>query len=86
MKKDINKLFNLQGLLVDKIEFNNKKNKKGEILIWVRNPRKFVKCPHCGQSTKRIHQVKYRLIRHGILDAKIIVLNVNIAERYLQKK
>ncbi len=72
MKKDINKLFNLQGLLVDKIEFDNK-NKSGEILIQVRNPRRFVKCPHCGKSTKRIHQVKYRLIRHGILDTKIIV-------------
>jgi len=73
MKKYTNKLFNLQGLLSDRIEFNDE-NK--QIIVYVRSPRKFAKCPYCLKSTKRIHQTSNRLIKHGILDYKIVILDL----------
>ena len=65
MKKYTNKLFNLQGVLTGKIEFDDKKR---QIIISARGPSKFAKCPFCGGSTKRIHKTSNRLIKHGILD------------------
>ncbi|MEA1962952.1 MAG: ISL3 family transposase [Patescibacteria group bacterium] len=73
MKKYTNKLFNLQGLLSGEIEFNDK-NK--EIIIQVRSPRKYAKCQYCGKSTKRIHQSNHRKIKHGILDYRVVALNL----------
>lgn len=73
MKKYTNKLFNLQGLLTGKIEFDDQKK---EILINARSPRKLVKCPCCLNSAKRIHQKSYRKIKHGILDCRVIILNL----------
>lgn len=75
MKKYTNKLFNLQGLWVDKIDFNNEKE---QVILKVRGPSKFVKCPYCEKSTKRIHQAHNRLIRHGILDSRIVVLKLTV--------
>ena len=75
MKKYNNKLFNLQGLLIGKIEINDEKK---EVLINARSPRKFAKCSCCGKSTKKIHQNGCRLIKHGILDNKIIVLKLSV--------
>lgn len=73
MKKYINKLFNLQGLFVGEIEFDDK-NKQIIINCW--NPRKFAKCPHCNKSTKKIHQKNNRLVKHSIVDEKIVLLNL----------
>lgn len=75
MKKYTNKLFNLQGLLVGKIEFS-KDDKK--IILNVRNPRTFSRCPYCLKSTKKIHQISERKIKHGISDFRIIVLNISV--------
>jgi len=73
MKKYTNKLFNLQGLLVGKIEFS-KDDKM--IILNVRSPRTFSKCPYCLKSTKKIHQTSERKIKHGISDFRIIALNI----------
>ena len=75
MKKDINKMFNLQGLVSDTIDFNQVEQR---ILIKVRNPRKFFPCPNCSISSKKIHQVKHRQIKHGLLDRNIILLNLKV--------
>jgi transposase len=73
MKKYTNKLFNLQGLLTGKIKFDEEKR---QIIIAARSPRKFAKCQYCNKSTKRIHQTNSRLIKHGILDQKIVILDL----------
>jgi len=73
MKKYTNKLFNLQGLLVGKIDFNDKEK---QIIINTRGPGKYVRCPNCLKGTKKIHQISHRRIKHGILDFKVVVLNL----------
>lgn len=73
MKKYTNKLFNLQGLLSGEIEFNDKSK---QIIIQVRSPRKYAKCPYCNKSTKRVHQSSHRKIKHGILDYRVVILNL----------
>ncbi|MBE9489280.1 MAG: ISL3 family transposase [Bacteroidetes bacterium] len=75
MKNHINKLFNLQGLLSGEIKFNDKKK---EILLCVRSPRIFAKCPYCMKSTKRVHQTNSRLIKHGMFDLRIVVLDISV--------
>ena len=73
MKNNTNKLFNLQGLLSGKMEFNDKEK---QIVIAVRSPRKFAKCPYCSKSMKRVHQTSSRLVKQSILDFRIVVLNL----------
>ena len=53
-------------------------DKNKQIIINVRSPRKFVKCPYCLKSTKRVHQTNSRLIKHSILDFSIVVLNLTV--------
>ena len=73
MKKYTNKLFNLQGVLVGKTEIIDEKN---EIILHIKSPRKFAKCPYCTKSTKKVHQNGYRLVKHGIVDFRIVVLKI----------
>jgi transposase len=73
MNKYTSKLFNLQGLLMDKMDFES--NDK-EIILHVRSPRKYAKCPNCAKSSKRIHQRYYRLIKHGTNDGRIVSLKL----------
>jgi transposase len=73
MKKYTNKLFNLQGVLLGKTEIIEEKN---EIILHVKSPRKFAKCPYCKKSTKKVHQNGNRLIKHGIVDFRIVVLKL----------
>jgi len=75
MKNNINKLFNLQGLLTGKIEFS--KDDK-QVILNARNPRTFSQCPYCLKSTKKVHQINSRLVKHGISDFRIIVLNLRV--------
>jgi transposase len=71
MKKCINKLLNLQGLLVDKLEVLDEEKLA---LISCRNPRLRVKCPLCEKSISKVHSYKTRKINHGILNYRKIVL------------
>lgn len=73
MNKYTNKLFNLQGLLCDNIEFKEDTN---QIVLCVRSPRTFTKCPDCFKSSKRIHQKYSRLIKHGTNDGRVVVLKL----------
>ena len=73
MKKYTNKLFNLQGFLCGKFNFNDEKR---QIIINARSPKRFTKCPFCSKSTKKVHQTSSRLIKHGIVDFSIVVLNL----------
>ena len=75
MKKDTNKLFNLQGLLLGRIDFNDKEK---QIIIHAQGPGKFVKCPNCSLSTKKVHQTSHRKIKHSILDHRVVVLCLRV--------
>lgn len=75
MKNNTNKLFNLQGLLLGKIDFNDKEK---QIIINARGPGKFVRCPNCSKGTKKIHQTSYRIIKHGMLDYRVVVLCLRV--------
>ena len=75
MKNHTCKLFNLQGLLIGKTEIVDENN---EILLHVRSPRKFTQCPYCLKSTKKVHQINSRLIKHGISDFRIVILSLTV--------
>lgn len=75
-------MFNLQGLLVDKVEFLDEKN---IVIIHCRSPRVFCHCPVCGHSTKKIHQHHRRMVKHDRLNEKQIILNLKV-RRFKCKK
>ncbi len=64
------KCFLLEGLLVDSWDVGK------EITIKVRSPRIFARCPECLESTKKIHDYKYRLIKHKKFNGKNILLKL----------
>lgn len=75
MKKYITKMFNLQGLLVDKVECLDEVD---IITVHCRSPRTFCSCPVCGKTTNKIHQYHYREIRHDRLNEKQVVLHLKV--------
>jgi transposase len=75
MKKYINEMFNLQGLLVSKVECLEEQN---QIIVHCRSPRIYCHCPACESSTKKIHQCHYRRIKHDRLNEKQIILNLKV--------
>lgn len=75
MQKYINKMFNLQGLLVDKVDCSEE---KGILTVHCRNPRIYCHCPACKTSTNKIHQYHYRTIKHDRLGKMQILLNLKI--------
>ena len=75
MKKYISKMFNLQGLLVDRMECLNNKD---VILLHCRSPRRSCQCPVCEASGSKIHQYHYRMIKHDRLNEKQIVLRLRV--------
>jgi transposase len=75
MKKYTNKLFNLQGVLTGRMEFDDERE---EVILSCRGAKRIAKCPACGCGTKRVHQVSRRKIKHGVLDHKIINLDLKV--------
>jgi len=73
MKKYTNKVFNLQELLFDKLDVSDDDK---QLILNVRSPRRFAKCPYCHKSTKKVHQINNRLIKHGMSDFRVVVLNL----------
>lgn len=71
MDKNITKLFGLQDYLVDKIE-----TQAGISTVQCRSPKRFVTCPRCQTTTTKVHQKKYRLLRHGKMHETKIVLRL----------
>lgn len=72
-KNTLQKLFCLDGLLIDKCECLD-----DEILLYVRSPRTRAICPRCKKSTKRIHRTSHRTIKHMMHDDKIILLKLTV--------
>ena len=73
MRKYISQMFNLQGLLVDRVECPPA---AGTIIVHCRDPHQSYCCPACGERTKKIHQYRDREIKHGRLNDKQIVLHL----------
>ena len=75
MQKCINKMLNLQGVLIGKVDVLEDKK---QIIVPCRSARRAAICPICGASSKRIHQTKTRRIKHGMLNYKEIILLLKI--------
>ena len=80
MKNSIKEMLGLQHLWFDGWEI-----KEDQIIVKVRVPRKFCMCPHCTTSTKKIHQVKIRRIKHSIWQEKTVVLHYKQRRFYCRK-
>lgn len=74
MKKDIIKLFNLQGLILDKMEIIE--NEK--VMLHCRSPRVYAHCPECNNPTKHIHQYKTRKINHSTANQRNVFLELRV--------
>jgi len=73
MKKDILKLFDLQGFILYRM-----REEAGAVVFEVGRPHKAAKCPHCGQISRRVHQrsKKPRRIFHLAIAEKRIFLEI----------
>jgi len=72
MKNNIIKLFNLTGVIVDKIKVDK------EVLIYIRSPRTHCWCLKCEKTTNKKYDHKTRKVVHGSLNEKRIVLIIKI--------
>lgn len=77
MKQDIKKLLGLQNVWVDSWEIQNQK-----VMVKIRSPRTNCMCPHCSNSTKRVHQYKFRNILHSIWQSRQVVLHLTVRRFY----
>jgi len=75
MKKGIIKLLNLQGILVDKLEFLDEPQ---QIFVVCRGARRTALCPVCGANSKRVHQTSVRLIKHGVINYREVILRLKV--------
>jgi len=75
MIKNITEVFGLQGVVLDRMETLEKSQKT---ILYCRSPRIFCACPVCGCSSKQVHQVKSRLVRHGRLNGKPVIINLKV--------
>jgi len=72
MRQNIAKLFNIQGYLIDGMDWQGKRM----LLIRVRSPRTIASCQRCGTRSKRIHQYHTRQVLHGLFGEKRVFLRV----------
>jgi len=82
MTKCINKMLNLQGVLVGKMDFLDSEK---QIIVHCRSPRTTANCPECGQSSKKVHQTSVRKIKHGLINYRQIILSLTV-RRFKCKK
>jgi transposase len=68
-------MLNLQGVLMGKIEILDDKQ---EIIVPCRSPRLMAKCPRCGHSSKKVHQTSIRIIKHGTLNYRQIIIHLKV--------
>ena len=80
MKKDIMNIFNLQGLIVDKVTYEEDK-----IIIHVRHPQRGALCPHCERTTGKVHQRTHRKILHDVFNDRSIILDI-LVRRFMCKR
>jgi len=77
MRNDIKKLLNLQNVWVDGWEIKDR-----EVIVKIRHPRKSCICPHCTNSTGRVHQHKSRKILHSIWQSRKVILHLKVRRFY----
>ena len=75
MKKSINKMLNLQGVLVGKIEILEDEK---QVIVPCRSARRAAICPACGAGSKKVHQAKHRRVKHGMLNYRQIILILTV--------
>ena len=74
-KNTLQKLFCLDGLLIDKCDcFDDK------ILLHVRSPRTKAICAECGARASKVHRRSGRLIKHMMHDDKIVSLKLRVRD------
>ena len=80
MQKDIKKLLGLQHVLVDSWEVRD-----SEIQVKIRSPRTSCMCPHCTNTTRRIHEYKSRNILHSVWQDKKVMLHLKVRRFYCNR-
>lgn len=78
-------MFNLQGLILDKLEVKKGKDKENMIILHCRSPRIYAHCSKCGNATKKIHQYKTRNINHSTANRQNVFLQLRL-RRFKCKK
>lgn len=78
MKKDIIKMFNLQGLILDKMEIMETKGEDNKVVLHCRSPRVYAHCPKCDNPTKKVHQYKTRIINHSTANGQNVFIHLRI--------
>lgn len=66
-------VFSLQGLKVDTITTT-----EATVTLKVRSPRTHALCPRCGLTSRVIHQKHRRIVSHGQLNDKLILVQVKV--------
>jgi len=82
MSKCINKMLNLQGVLLGKIEVLEEDK---EIIVPCRSARLMARCPACDSSSKKVHQTKVRKVKHSVLNYRQVILHLRV-RRFKCKK
>lgn len=77
MKQDIKKLLGLQNVWVDSWEIKEK-----ELIVEIRSPRTNCMCPHCTNTSRRVHQYKTRYIKHSIWQGRKVMLHLKFRRFY----
>jgi len=80
MNNDIKKLLGLQSIWINKWKIYDNKVK-----VFCRSPRTKCMCPHCTCTTKRIHSIKIRKVKHSIWQEKEVVLYLKVRRFYCKK-
>jgi len=75
MEKCINKMLNLQGVLIGKI---NILEDEKQIIIPCRSARRLAICPVCAKSCQKIHQVSKRNVKHGMFNYQQLILTLTV--------
>jgi len=73
MANNIAEVFSLQGLRVQVITTT-----ATTITLKAKSPRRTADCPACGRRTYRIHQNRTRVVNHGQLNDKLILVHLTV--------
>lgn len=80
MNKDIARVLALQGFQIGETIVT-----ENELIINVSSPRVTADCTNCGNKSSRVYQYRYRSVKHGLVEKRIIVLKIKY-RRFLCKK
>lgn len=68
-------MLNLQGMLLGRIEIFEEQK---EIIVPCRSARLTARCPMCNSNPKKVHQIKIRRIKHGLLNYRQVILQLRV--------